>query len=657
MWQLDSFKNFSLSIKMLFQKPRLCLGFFFLILIFSFIVRADEQPSPAIFKQWSQDTQWLALLHADSSGVSKIKGGDFFLAKNGAQDPLAELKETYSQMFEMNAEIGKNTQCRFLARRDFFVRHSKLNLKTSLWPCEDKQQWLQKLDVDQVSLIFASGDMNSAASVFGHLFLRFENSQKSKKMNLLNYGVNFAARTGETDGALYTLYGLFGYFPGAYVMLPYHQLILGYSHLEGRDLWEYKLDLTAEETQRLVWHLLELDGSYVDYYFLNVNCATEIQSILQAARIRPGTNVITKHFPYAIPLDVLKELKPMIVETVYRPSLETEWNHIWKKMSSADKQVFLKWWSSLASGESGLSYKISDEVSVEQIEARQKFVQLKKIENANVWSELDYRLSIERAKKGKINSLVLIKQDDLLMPASPLASIGSSRLGLMVGDRNQKTFSALQYYANLRDLLADDVGVQAFQDLRVLDLQLNYEQQRSLRWEHIHLLDMLSTRAISPVQKGLSWGVSLGADAILDDKSELSDNLRSFADFKLGMSFDLFDLAKTKMRWVNLVLASPAQDYHQDLQAVYGFQSMLLLKNVDFGQGQLMFKNQHGGSFQQLDYKFEYVFNNPIRLPDKNWDLRFSWLQQNMFDHRLPSLSRANEKQIVLHAVALNYYF
>ena len=82
-----------------------------------------------------------------------------------------------------------------------------------------------------------------------------------------------------------------------------------------------------------------------------------------------------------------------------------------------------------------------------------------------------------------------------------------------------------------------------------------------------------------------------------------------------------------------------------------------MLKNVDFGQGQLMFKNQHGGSFQQLDYKFEYVFNNPIRLPDKNWDLRFSWLQQNMFDHRLPSLSRANEKQIVLHAVALNYYF
>ena len=52
-------------------------------------------------------------------------------------------------------------------------------------------------------------------------------------------------------------------------MLPYYEKIKEYSNLENRDIWEYSLEFTPDEVERMLLHLWELKDIYTDYYFFD----------------------------------------------------------------------------------------------------------------------------------------------------------------------------------------------------------------------------------------------------------------------------------------------------------------------------------------------------------------------------------------------------
>ena len=477
--------------------------------------------------------------------TSAVQGDHFFLTKEGRENPLAELKETYKQMFEQSAAAEK-TQCRFLARRDFFPRHSKLNLSGEFKTCAFSADWLARLNAQKVSLIFAAGYLNSAGSSFGHTFLRLESPSNANRSELLDYGINFAARTSQEKGALYALYGLFGFFPGSYSMLPYHQMIKDYSNLEGRDLWEYQLNLTLEEVKRLQFHLLELEGSYFDYYFLSDNCSFEILKLIEIAR--PGMVLAKDSELFMIPLDAVKTLKSLITTKKYRPSLETKWQLIRKNLKPERRKAILDFKQSLNSASA---------LTIEELEAAQSYLALKEVEDPKAWSPKVFELSKERAKRGGQVHL----ESEVATPSSPDQSPNSSALQLGYLEAGEKS-PVFGFHFAFHDSYSRDAELSPFSHLELGAIQFGKYLQR------YRILEMLSTKAINQFETPVSWGLILGGDQDVFEPQKV----RSKALGRVGLSFDLAD---DQWRVTNLLLLGAAENSEGHAKATAGVSSRL----------------------------------------------------------------------------------
>jgi len=109
-------------------------------------------------------------------------------------------------------------------------------------------------------MVFPTAHINSPASMYGHTFLRVSSNHDTP---LISNAINFAAKTNDTNGLIFAYKGLFGEYEGRYSILPYYEKIKEYNNLEQRDIWEYDLDLTQEEINRLVLHTFELKDSHV----------------------------------------------------------------------------------------------------------------------------------------------------------------------------------------------------------------------------------------------------------------------------------------------------------------------------------------------------------------------------------------------------------
>lgn len=446
-------------------------------------------------------------------------------------------------MFEQGKHKAEETQCRFLARRDFFLRVSKQPLQGAFETCEFSHDWLEKLNTNKVSLIFASGYLNSAASSFGHTFLKLQNPKNQDGRELLDYGINFAARTQDTEGALYALYGLTGYFPGTFGMSPYHQMIKEYTNLEGRDLWEYELDLTQEEVERMLWHLLELEGSYFDYYFLDDNCSSEILKLLEVAR--PGLSLTKADELYVIPLDTIKRTEKIIVKNTYRASLHTQWGYQLSHLNSEQKKQ-------IRSG-NGIA-----EWDSQTLTAGQTYYSLRSYDDFEKYKSINYEISKERAKRGKSEITTAIST-----PADPLNSHGSAMMRVGAIEREKEWKALWGFRFAFHDELSRPDGLTPFSHLEVGGFEFEKAQLRRYR-----LLEMLSTQSVSSFGWPISWGASAGGDLM-----PFSENrIQNFVGGKAGYSFDL---GQNFLRWSWLLQAEARQDLKERVQFVPGAESRI----------------------------------------------------------------------------------
>jgi hypothetical protein len=123
---------------------------------------------------------------------------------------------------------------------------------------------------------------------------------------------------------LYAWRGLMGGYPGVFALMPYRDKMKEYSRLENRDLWEYPLNLTPEETGRMVEHVWELRQVKFDYYFFDENCSYRLLELLEVAR--PGTELTDPFQITAIPTDTVRVIKQagMTQGVEFRPSRERE---------------------------------------------------------------------------------------------------------------------------------------------------------------------------------------------------------------------------------------------------------------------------------------------------------------------------------------------
>ena len=69
-------------------------------------------------------------------------------------------------------------------------------------------------------------------------------------------------------------------------------------------MWEYRLNLSEEETKRMIWHISELNEIYLNYYFFQKNCSYNLLYLLEAAR--PTLNLVNKFKMAVMPIETIR---------------------------------------------------------------------------------------------------------------------------------------------------------------------------------------------------------------------------------------------------------------------------------------------------------------------------------------------------------------
>lgn len=290
-------------------KRFLVVSIFVLSQLFSF---ASAQ---TLIEAASQHPTWLSLLHYEKPLVgtasSAIKSANFFYSKKGSIDAHAELKATLYAFQNSPSE-----QCKFPARSLFISKYVQPLAKVK---CAQFDTFLSNINATDMSLIYASGYLGNPASMYGHVFLKFNNTEQSE---LLDNTYNYGARYPENEHPIaYIFNGIFGGYDGYFANQKYHHQTLTYTESELRDLWEYSLSLSTREITFLLAHLWELEQVPMTYYFFKQNCAYQIAKLLTIATNR---SYLPKTKPWVMPFDIvttIKENHPSLIKSVkYHPS-------------------------------------------------------------------------------------------------------------------------------------------------------------------------------------------------------------------------------------------------------------------------------------------------------------------------------------------------
>ncbi|OYZ21475.1 MAG: hypothetical protein B7Y39_09090 [Bdellovibrio sp. 28-41-41] len=436
--------------------------------------------------EFAHSPEWLGhfFYDGDRAGyTSLVESKHYFFSSTGKYSPEDELKETVRRL-SVPEEIPQEEYCHYVARYELVLAVFP-QFRKSGHQCKAFEEWSQKLALDSVRMSFATGYIKNPASSFGHLFLKLVS--RNQNSDLLNYGINFSAQTGDDTDALYALKGLFGQYPGGFVFLPYHQLIKDYSDLEGRDIWELDLDFDDIAKRRLLLFIYEFDSNYVDYTFMNNNCAGILERLIDYLQRRPVKTSLQMK-PWTMPLESFLNISSAIKDKkyFYRPSLKTQLLQMDDRLTEKQK------------------LQISDEAKLGNyngLDARSlDYVILDKKINEPKLDENQYlklltarsRLPVDTETSGKAGTLPEIKVDD----RSRTSSIG------IVGN---KEGSGL----DLNLLNERLIYRHSLSEINIFNLQVRTDKDKQPILAEVEIFNFLAGEPVSFLRSPISYGGGL----------------------------------------------------------------------------------------------------------------------------------------------------
>lgn len=285
----------------------------------------------------SKADDWRRLLHYEAdlfspTGLkSAIHSQEFFLSEAGLTDPEAELRATLAAMEipSLPGDEDAHAKCRFPARllwlQKRFPEHRE---RLGTINCPAFATWSSIDHIDSISLVFANGYLGNPASYYGHLFLKFNGRKNRATSHLIDQTVNFGAiGTSQDDPLSYIVKGIAGGYDGGFSPVEFYFHNVNYGENELRDLWEYRLDLPADDVRYIVAHAWEVMHKRYTYYFFHDNCAYRVAELLEVV---DGIQANPRSRPWIIPQAVLQAIsstnyrgRPLVASKVFHPSRQT----------------------------------------------------------------------------------------------------------------------------------------------------------------------------------------------------------------------------------------------------------------------------------------------------------------------------------------------
>ena len=215
-----------------------------------------------------------------------------------------------------------------------------MDLNISFDHCEGLNNFLKQSRGDSASLVFASSFLGSPTSYFGHTFIKINKKDNAYFSSTIGYAAELPQYLNFIE--LFSK-GISGGYIGRYVTAPYYQMTEAYSVVEQRTLYEYKLDLTYDEIEDMLWHAYEIRNTKIPYKFFKENCAYELFWFFEVAR--PDTKLRENLKAYVIPYETIQYVKNenMVLDYKVRPPLIEQLYQIYGSLSEVEKKFFATW--------------------------------------------------------------------------------------------------------------------------------------------------------------------------------------------------------------------------------------------------------------------------------------------------------------------------
>ena len=461
-----------------------------------------------------ENSEWLNLLHfGDNSNEhhSHIIDRKFFIADNGANDPKAELLQTLNAIFqpvEQYKNQNRHPQCRYPARFNWLVDKLKLSRQALPQPsCEAYRKWRQENPLGKVTMIFPAYHLNSPSSMFGHTLLRLDPA--GNNTDWLSLAVNFGANVNDEDNSIvYAFRGLAGGYPGTFVTRPYYKKIQEYGRIEHRDIWEYPLNLTTEEINRLVSHLWELQEVNFSYYFFDENCSYRLLELLEVAR--PDTELTDEFIVTAIPVDTVRAIaKAGMIDAVdYRPAQVTRLQFMLDQIPQSQQQLVLDLSKDIAVLQTEAFTHLSEKQQKSTVELAYHFLRYQN--TGETRDELVARRSFQLLKKLNSYPAKISNHLDIPVPVAPEQSHRSKRISIAAGERLDNRYAELGFKFAFHDLEDNQYGFLQGAQINIGSLKLRAEENKGLRIYQLDIVDIFSLTPRNDFFKPLSWRIYSG---------------------------------------------------------------------------------------------------------------------------------------------------
>jgi len=456
-------------------------------------------------------------------GVSEVEDKAFFLAKNGKVDALAELKATIEALYNETQFDDNSTACLFPARKHWLSKELKLKNLPEV-KCEQFDYLLSQMDPKSVSLIFPYMQGSSPSSMFGHTFLRIDSNSKPR---MLSYAFNYGSEQDDNDNKLTYMYkGFFGGYKGTYSLLPYYKKIKEYRDLEERDIWEYDLNFTKEETIQMLRHIWEVELNYSWYYFFTQNCSYKMFWIMESAR--EGLD-LRKYFNFhVIPSETVRAVvdEGLVKDYQYIPARRTKLIAYENKLNDKDiADVF-----SISKDTLKLNEYLKKEDTALQtkqfvLEASAEFVEYdyqKKDIDMTLYKKRLHNILIARASLGQGDNI------EIALPVNPILSHRSFTVSSEVGIRNSEEIGFIGIRPANHAITDFDIGYLPGAQVEFMDLLFSYKKN-DFNVEKATIVSIASLTPKTKFFKQNSYRFSFGFD-----RKYLNENTEFTANYSQG---------------------------------------------------------------------------------------------------------------------------
>lgn len=477
------------------------------------------------------DQQWLSIMRYRKSFFgynSEVDSKEYFLAHDGKTNPKNELKASLEFLKE------KKNRCLFPGRYIYFFEKGLIKEGEDFNHCKEFKKFKKKVEIESVSVVFSSYYIDRPASAFGHTLLKI--NSKGNGSDLKDYGVDFSAKVTTKNPFLYGLLGISGGFLSNFNLMPYFLKMREYNDYDSRDLWEFKLDLSAKEKKLFIAHLWDMNEAKFDYYYLSENCSYHVLGFLDA--IVPRFNLMETMGSFVTPADTIIPLfsndKKLVKEIFLRPSLVSRLHKQLNALSKTEKEIVLKGFNGkdiekdlqelnletkariLDATIDFIDYKYSSEIFLKE---GTKSVDINKIKQKVLIlrSQVPFHIkTVNKIKKGKLN----------IAHSSGKLSLGLETSEQDINDRIiiGSRFALHEY----REPTGDLYGNFTLQMGRMEAAYLTESKKLELR--RFEIANVVAIRPFDFINKKFSWNFSVG----LKNDDVLKRDLGTSLDLGLG---------------------------------------------------------------------------------------------------------------------------